>query len=189
MRGVPQAVWLKCSIPSACAIHTYVRSKVCCPFITVLTFPHMPNRVASSIGFAILAVGVTLFYPLRFSLANDETKPGSNAISQDVPQVPRDRWKDCTYNDQTIGCIDKQLFDGLQIIWKDGLRMTYREQAPTSRGGLVFLKDTLGGLWQREILVQGNTLLTNLYNGNRIFIPLRLTCKPPYKGEVGYCYR
>ena len=30
-------------------------------------------------------------------------------------------------------------------------------------------------------------LLTNLGTGNRILIPLRYPCKPPLKGEVGYC--
>lgn len=49
------------------------------------------------------------------------------------------------------------------------------------------LKDRLGGLWQREVMIQGNITLTHRGNGNRIMIPLRLTCRPPLKGYVGYC--
>ena len=49
------------------------------------------------------------------------------------------------------------------------------------------LRDRLGGLWRRELFVQGNITLTNEANGNRIFVPLRFPCKPPLKGEVGYC--
>jgi hypothetical protein len=103
------------------------------------------------------------------------------------PQIPRDQWKDCAFNDQVIGCIDQQLPTGLRILWKDGIQMTYTEKPPTLPGGVIYLRDTLGGLWRREILQQGNTILTNLTTGNRIFIPLRYPCKPPLKGEVGYC--
>lgn len=105
----------------------------------------------------------------------------------DPPQIARDGWKDCGWNGATIGCVDTQLPDGLAILWKDGLRMTYREQPPRRPGGPVYLRDTLGGLWRREVLVQGNTVLTHLGNGNRIFVPLRFPCRPPLKGEVGYC--
>jgi hypothetical protein len=51
------------------------------------------------------------------------------------------------------------------------------------------LQDRYGGLWRRELLVQGNTMLTNLRTGNQILVPLRLVCRPPLKGEVGYCHR
>ncbi len=35
------------------------------------------------------------------------------------------------------------------------------------------LRDSLGGIWQREILIQGNAVFTNPANGNRIVVPLR----------------
>jgi hypothetical protein len=103
-------------------------------------------------------------------------------------QVARDGWKDCAFNGVTIGCIDKQLPDGLSLLWKDGLKMTYRQVQPAPAGSPAELRDQLGGIWRRQVLGQGNTVLTNEANGARIFIPLRLTCKPPLQGEVGYCH-
>lgn len=105
-----------------------------------------------------------------------------------LPQIARDAWKDCAYNEETIGCRDEQLPHGLRIVWRDGLRMTYRERPARRRGEPVDLEDRYGGLWRREVLVQGNTMLTNLRSGSRIFVPLRLTCRPPLRGEVGYCH-
>jgi hypothetical protein len=107
--------------------------------------------------------------------------------SRPAPQLPRDSWKDCGYNYQTIGCVDEQLPDGLRIVWKDGLQMTYRFWPIGESNGTQGLRDRLGGLWQRQILPQGNMVLTNVNNGNRIFVPLRYPCKPPLKGEVGFC--
>ena len=104
-----------------------------------------------------------------------------------APQLPRDKWKDCGYNYQNIGCVDEQLPDGLRIVWKDGLQMTYRFWPSAESNQSQVLRDRLGGLWQREILPQGNMVLTNVTNGNRIFVPLRYPCKPPLKGEVGFC--
>ncbi|MFQ6540055.1 MULTISPECIES: hypothetical protein [Aphanothece] len=81
-------------------------------------------------------------------------------------------WKDCAYNDRPIPCRDSHSSDGtVQIVWKDGTAMTYRliqEGFPFST-----LRDSLGGLWEREIYVQGNAVFTNKANGNRIFVPLR----------------
>lgn len=105
-----------------------------------------------------------------------------------MPQIPRDQWKDCEYNQQMIGCIDHQLDDGWLIIWKDGLRMTYKRLKSSSSEGDDLLQDTLGGIWRRQVLIQGNIVLTNINNGNRIYVPLRLTCRPPLKGKVGYCH-
>lgn len=105
-----------------------------------------------------------------------------------VPQIARDAWKDCAYNGATIGCRDEHVAGGLRIVWKDGLRMTYRERPARRPGEPVYLEDRYGGLWRRELLVQGNTVLTNLRTGNRILVPLRLVCRPPLKGEVGYCH-
>jgi hypothetical protein len=34
-------------------------------------------------------------------------------------------------------------------------------------------RDSLGGLWEREIFPQGNAVFTNKANGNRILVPLR----------------
>jgi hypothetical protein len=31
----------------------------------------------------------------------------------------------------------------------------------------------LGGVWEREIYINGNAVFTNKANGNRIFVPLR----------------
>jgi hypothetical protein len=83
-----------------------------------------------------------------------------------------DAWKTCSYNDRPIPCRDSRSPDGTVLItWKDGQAMTYRlvtEGFPFST-----LRDSLGGIWQREILVQGNAVFTNPANGNRIVVPLR----------------
>lgn len=104
-----------------------------------------------------------------------------------APQIPRDTWKDCLYNEDVIRCRDEQSETVLRILWVDGIR-TRLERRPPARPGLPsYWGDRYGGLWRREVLIQGNTLLTNLGTGNRILIPLRYPCKPPLKGEVGYC--
>ena len=81
-------------------------------------------------------------------------------------------WKDCEYNDQPIPCRDSHRPDGtVQIQWKDGKAMTYRlvkEGFPVST-----LRDSLGGIWEREVLIQGNAVFINRANGNRIVVPLR----------------
>jgi len=106
---------------------------------------------------------------------------------QATPQTARDEWKDCHYNKEVIRCRDEPTADVLRIVWVDGLR-TRLERRPPARPGLPsYWGDRYGGLWRRELLIQGNTMLTNLGTGNRILIPLRYPCKPPLKGEVGYC--
>jgi hypothetical protein len=111
----------------------------------------------------------------------------SQSPAQEVPQIARDEWKDCLYNNAVIRCRDEQSADDLRIIWVDGVR-TRLERMPQARTGLPsYWGDRYGGLWRRELLIQGNTSLTNLGTGNRILIPLRYPCKPPLKGEVGYC--
>jgi hypothetical protein len=105
-----------------------------------------------------------------------------------APQVARDGWKDCLYNGKIIACKDRQLADGLQIVWIDGLHNTYRLKPRRSPGQPSYLHDRFGGLWRRELLPQGNIVLTHLGSGNRITIPLRFPCKAPLKGEVGYCH-
>ena len=81
-------------------------------------------------------------------------------------------WKDCSFNDSPIPCRDSHSPDGtVRIVWKDGRAMTYRLEKdgfPIST-----LRDSLGGIWEREILVQGNAVFTNPANGNRIVVPLR----------------
>lgn len=113
-------------------------------------------------------------------------QPRPNPNSQ-PPQIARDQWKDCEFNLQVIGCIDEHRPDGLRILWKDGLKMDYQTTQKEQEGKDVILKDRLGGLWRREVMIQGNITLTHVGNGNRIMIPLRLTCRPPLKGYVGYC--
>jgi len=81
-------------------------------------------------------------------------------------------WKACAFNDQPIPCRDSQGADGsVRIVWQDGKAMTYRlvkQGFPLST-----LRDSLGGIWEREVLIQGNAVFTNRANGNRIFVPLR----------------
>ncbi|TVS03309.1 MAG: hypothetical protein EA413_10805 [Cyanobium sp. PLM2.Bin73] len=81
-------------------------------------------------------------------------------------------WKTCAFNDQPIRCRDSHSADGtVRIDWEEGKSMTYRvveEGFPVS-----VLRDSLDGVWEREVLIQGNTVLTNPANGNRIFVPLR----------------
>lgn len=105
------------------------------------------------------------------------------------PQIPRDGWKDCAYNDRPLACVDRQIPGGLEIVWKDGPSMTYRAVSGKGKDerGSDRLRDRLGGIWRRDLFVQGNISLTNEANGNRIFVPLRFPCQPPLKGEVGYC--
>ncbi|MFN4867887.1 MAG: hypothetical protein ACK5GZ_16410 [Cyanobium sp.] len=81
-------------------------------------------------------------------------------------------WKSCSFNDSSIPCRDSHSPDGtVRITWQDGQAMTYRlvqDGFPIST-----LRDSLGGIWQREILIQGNAVFTNPANGNRIVVPLR----------------
>jgi hypothetical protein len=46
-------------------------------------------------------------------------------------------------------------------------------QATGRRGLRSRLRDNRGGVWQREILVQGNAVFTHSANENRIAVPLR----------------
>lgn len=115
--------------------------------------------------------------------------PGLGAeMPPTAPQIPRDEWKDCYYNDQLIRCRDEQSADQLRIFWIDGVRTRLNLRPPARPGLPGTWGDRYGGLWRRELLPQGNSLLTNLGTGNRILIPLRYPCKPPLKGEVGYCH-
>lgn len=113
--------------------------------------------------------------------------PRAMAGSDSPPQIARDNWKDCVYNNSVIRCQDQQQADSLRILWIDGIRSFFVRRPPSAPGRPSYWGDRHGGLWRRELLPQGNTLLTNLATGNRILIPLRLTCQPPLKGEVGYC--
>lgn len=114
--------------------------------------------------------------------------PPAAPLVAPAPQIARPGgWKDCSYNDVVIGCISQQLPRGLRIDWKDGLHMVYLETAAPRPEDPPLLRDSLGGLWRRERLIQGNILMVNLRTGNRILIPLRHPCQAPLKGEVGYC--
>lgn len=89
-----------------------------------------------------------------------------------VPAALAEPWKCCAYNDQPIGCRDSHSPDGtVRIVWEDGMAMTYwlvMEGFPLST-----LQDSLGGIWEQRVFVQGNAEFTNPANGNRIFVPLR----------------
>jgi hypothetical protein len=112
----------------------------------------------------------------------------SAEMPQGAPQIPRDNWKDCYYNDQLIRCRDQQSADQLRILWIDGVRTQLNRRPPARPGLPNYWGDRYGGLWRRELLPQGNNIFTNLGTGNRILIPLRYPCRPPLKGEVGYCH-
>ncbi|TVS03963.1 MAG: hypothetical protein EA413_09705 [Cyanobium sp. PLM2.Bin73] len=60
------------------------------------------------------------------------------------PAALAEPWKTCAFNDQPIRCRDSHSLDG-----------------------------TVRIAWEREVLIQGNTVFTNPANGNRIFVPLR----------------
>ena len=148
--------------------------------------PRSARQASRGKGLLLLAAAwaALAWGPVALAAPNN---PKSTPAS--VPaQVARDGWKDCAFNGVTIGCIDKQLPDGISLLWKDGLKMTYRQLQPAQAGKPAELRDQLGGVWRRQVLGQGNTVLTNEANGARIFVPLRLTCKPPLQGEVGYCH-
>lgn len=113
--------------------------------------------------------------------------PAWAGASPDTPQIPRDAWKDCLYNEKVIRCQDSQGNDRYHIVWIDGIRSTFWKKPPSHPEMPSYWADRYGGLWRRELLIQGNTQLTNLRTGNRIVVPLRYPCKPPAKGEVGYC--
>jgi len=133
-------------------------------------------RVFSLMGLLLIPVAIGLTEPSR---AQSPPSP--------APQIPRDEWKDCVYNKDVIRCRDEQSDDVLRIVWVDGIRTRLERKPPSRQGMPSYWADRYGGLWRRELLIQGNTLLTNLGTGNRILIPLRYPCKPPLKGEVGYC--
>ena len=101
-------------------------------------------------------------------------------------------WKSCWFNDQPMGCRDQHHSDGgVTIRWRDGLAMTYRlVRAGFPRSSL---QDSLGGLWEREVLVQGNAVLTHSNNGNRIMVPLRaeaeVGCPAAVRAQVDGLYR
>jgi hypothetical protein len=88
------------------------------------------------------------------------------------PALRAETWKNCAFNDRPIRCRDSHSADGtVRIVWEDGQAMTYRlvkEGFPVS-----VLRDSLGGTWERQVLIQGNAVFTNPANGNRIFVPLR----------------
>ena len=107
-------------------------------------------------------------------------------------QLMAEPWKTCWFNDQPMGCRDQHHVDGsVTIHWWDGLAMTYspvQESFPRST-----LRDPLGGLWQREVLAQGNAVFTHAQNGNRIMVPVRvdegLGCPAAVRAQVDQLYR
>lgn len=88
-------------------------------------------------------------------------------------QLTGEPWKPCAFNDTPIDCRERHRGDALQVEWRDGQAMTYlRLPQPTTNGQAQY-RDRLGGLWQMELLPQGNRVLTHTSNGNRIVLPLR----------------
>jgi hypothetical protein len=144
------------------------------------------SQAAKGIGFLVVAAAGAAWAwgPVVLAAPNNSKSTPAAAAAQ----VARDGWKDCAFNGVTIGCVDRQLADGISLLWKDGLKMTYRQLQPGQKDGPPKLRDQLGGIWRRQLLGQGNTVLTNEANGARIFVPLRFPCKPPLQGEVGYCH-
>lgn len=132
------------------------------------------------------AAGVGVAALLLLAVAACEPLKAADGL-EPVPQIARDRWKDCQYNRLLIRCRDQQEDDQLRIVWIDGVRSSFQRLPPKRSGLPAYWGDRYGGLWRRELLPQGNTLLTHLGNGNRILVPLRFPCRPPLKGEVGYC--
>ncbi len=99
-------------------------------------------------------------------------------LSGTVQPGDAEPWKACAFNDATIPCRDSHSPDGtVRIVWQDGKAMTYR----LVKAGfpLSSLRDSLGGIWERQIFVQGNAMYTNKLNGNRIFVPLRPETQRP----------
>lgn len=103
---------------------------------------------------------------------------GLSFVSVDQPHnasaavVAAETWKACSFNEQPMGCRDQHHADGsLTILWQNGPAMTYR----LVRGGFPRsqLRDVLGVLWEREVLIQGNAVFTDAVQGNRIVVPLR----------------
>ena len=115
------------------------------------------SRLISFTGVSAVALTMAALTPLLLS------PPGSPAA---------EAWKECWFNDRPFACRDREHADGsVTIVWQDGAAMTYRlvrEGFPRSS-----LRDSLGGLWEREVLVQGNAVFTHVENGNRIVVPLR----------------
>ena len=195
---------------------------------------HPPARAAFGPGTLGVVAFLTMLALSGASRASANPLPEWQLPSDGapIPQIPRDNWKDCSFNDRLIGCQDRELADGVRIDWRDGRSMTDR----LIRAGfpLSLLRDRNGALWQREILGQGNAVYTKVlldedapgkaFSGkavlgkpvpgktapgnavpgkpslgkpvlgkpaqsNRIVVPLRLPCKPPLVGEVGYCQR
>lgn len=140
---------------------------------------HLP---AASLRAAVVMATATITASLVLALA-----PRLRADPAAPPQIPRDGWKDCAFNDRTIGCRDEISPGGFRLLWRDGPRMTYTLLPKPPGATEAVYRDRLGGLWRQELLPQGNRVLTHSRNGNRIVIPLRFPCRPPLQGEVGYC--
>ena len=92
--------------------------------------------------------------------------PGLRAEPAAPPQIPRDGWKDCAFNDRPIGCRDEITPGGFRLLWRDGPRMTYTLLPKPPGATEVVYRDRLGGLWRQELLPQGNRVLTHSSNGN-----------------------
>ncbi len=104
-----------------------------------------------------------------------------------APQIPRDKWKDCYYQQSKEPCYDRRIQNGIQIIWKSRSPMTFLLQSVNPHHGGRTYRDMGGNLWKESLLPQGNIVLSKNNGSVEIFVPLRFPCKPPAIGEVGYC--
>ena len=80
----------------------------------------------------------------------------------------------CYYNGKKIGCswrfsdVERSLY----IHWKDGVKEAYKLIRKDAFYRKIY-EDSRGGIWEYWLGAQGNERLTNLVNGNEIYVPLR----------------
>ena len=60
----------------------------------------------------------------------------------------------------------------LYIEWEDGVKETYSLIRKDAFYRKIY-EDSRGGIWEYWLGAQGNERLTNLVNGNEIYVPLR----------------
>ena len=80
----------------------------------------------------------------------------------------------CYYNGKKIGCswrasdVERSLY----VEWEDGVKETYNLIRKDAFYRKIY-EDSRGGVWEYWLGAQGNERLTNLVNGNEIYVPLR----------------
>jgi hypothetical protein len=80
-------------------------------------------------------------------------------------------WKTCTFNDQPIRCRHSHFADGtVRIVWEEGKALSYLLMQEGFAVSMLW--DSLGGIRERDVMVQANAVISNPANGNRVFVPL-----------------